>query len=28
MYNRLHAYGDGCIRRKPMSSNGYDALAA
>jgi DNA-binding NtrC family response regulator len=28
MYNRLHAYGDGCIRRKPMQSNGYDALAA
>jgi DNA-binding NtrC family response regulator len=28
MYNRLHAYGDGCIRRKPMPSNGYDALAA
>lgn len=29
MYNRLHAYGDGCIRRKPMpSSNGYDAWAA
>jgi DNA-binding NtrC family response regulator len=28
MYNRLHAYGDGCIRRKPMSPNGYDALAA
>ncbi|HEY2863077.1 MAG TPA: sigma-54 dependent transcriptional regulator [Casimicrobiaceae bacterium] len=29
MYNRLHAYGDGCIRRKPIpSSNGYDALAA
>jgi transposase len=26
MYNRLHAYGDGCIRRKPMQSNGYDAL--
>jgi DNA-binding NtrC family response regulator len=28
MYNRLHAYGDGCIRRKPMPSSGYDALAA
>jgi DNA-binding NtrC family response regulator len=29
MYNRLHAYGDGCIRRKPVpSSNGYDAWAA
>ena len=28
MYNRLHAYGDGCIRRKPMPSTGYDALAA
>lgn len=28
MYNRLHAYGEGCIRRKPMQSNGYDALAA
>ena len=28
MYNRLHAYGDGCIRRKPLPSNGYDALAA
>ncbi len=28
MYNRLHAYGDGYIRRKPMPSNGYDALAA
>ncbi|MFI4952864.1 MAG: sigma-54 interaction domain-containing protein [Burkholderiales bacterium] len=28
MYNRLHAYGDGCIRRKPMPSTGFDALAA
>ncbi|MGH8851750.1 MAG: sigma-54 interaction domain-containing protein [Casimicrobiaceae bacterium] len=28
MYNRLHAYGDGCIRRKPMSATGFDALAA
>jgi DNA-binding NtrC family response regulator len=28
MYNRLHAYGDGCIRRKPGSSAEYDALAA
>jgi DNA-binding NtrC family response regulator len=28
MYNRLHAYGDGCIRRKPVASAGYDALAA
>ncbi|MGH8714575.1 MAG: sigma-54 interaction domain-containing protein [Casimicrobiaceae bacterium] len=28
MYNRLHAYGDGCIRRKPMQATGLDALAA
>ena len=28
MYNRLHAYGDGCIRRKPVPPAGLDALAA
>ena len=28
MYNRLHAYGDGCIRRKPMPPSGVDAIAA
>ena len=28
MYNRLHAYGDGCIRRKPVPPAGLDVLAA